>query len=168
MSVSVTFTPESRRLLNTWAAKNKDKYDQAVTRWITHLDAWLSRESLRSFDTQGQQGGKNWQPNRGRYAEWKAGFGQTKAGILTGDLRQSISTQRTRDEVRVGSGIDYADEFFFGRRGGGKAVMVHGPGGNVGVFNFSGGSPPRPFLPAEDYTERHMASSFADIVWRAL
>lgn len=74
------------------------------------------RDTIGAWRKQATPGGDPWKPNSAAVAEWKARvLGQTpvQVGIVTGNLRQSISSDINEAalEGRVGTSVDYAPYF---------------------------------------------------------
>lgn len=74
------------------------------------------RDTIGSWRKKATPGGEPWAPNAPEYADWKVrvlGQRPVQVGVVTGDLRQSISSDINEAalEGRVGSPIEYAGYF---------------------------------------------------------
>lgn len=164
--VSLTLTPDSKRILNMWSKDKTGQVEKIIDSWLIRMLAWMLRETMKAFDDGKQPGGSTWPPNIGRYAEWKASWGSNKPGILTGALRQSFAQSKKISkgikEASIGSTLPYARAMFYGKSSG-WAGEVTGRGGNKAWFRFSG-MRPRPYFPTEKHGEDHARQLFNDLV----
>ena len=169
-SVSLKLTLDSKAILNRWARDKTGKVERIIDTWLQRMQAWMLRETVKSFDDGAQPGGQAWPPNVGRYAAWKSSIGSNKPGILRGDLRRSFAQNKqinkAMKQASIGSTLPYANAVYYGKSSG-WAGEVTGSGGNKAWFRFSG-MRARPYFPTVKRGEDHAADLFNQLAKKYL
>lgn len=164
-AVTLELTPESRGILERWSGDKTAMVKTVIDDWLDRIAAWMLRETMLAFDEGRQRGGSTWPANKGRYAAWKASFGQTKPGIVNGRLRLSFAQNidKAAKTARIGSTLPYAPSFYYGQRGT-MTFVAQGPLGKKGGPFTVNGTPARPFFPHRGVAESHAAALFNDLL----
>lgn len=120
---------------------------------VRHMTMWAQREMQSAFRDQREPGGARWQPNRGRYARLKASFGQTKVGVLSGELQNSFHGEM-QGALRGVASSDMLRAVWFTTGAGAPGLHAFTKGGKTYFFYLHESPPERPILPAYRYTEQ--------------
>ena len=107
--VTLEFTIASQELLRVLPQLTKEKIDILQNMWLNRYGAWVMREEQESFDQQKQPGGEEWPENTQEWQDFKASQGfSTITNVYTSKMKQSISMERTEENVHVGSPLPYS------------------------------------------------------------
>ncbi len=145
------------------------RYMRREMEWaVRHMTLWAQREMQSAFRDQRQPGGARWQPNRGRYADIKASFGQTKVGVLSGELQNSFHSEMYASALTGIASSDMLLAVWFSTGAGAPGLHAFTKGGTTYFFFLHESPPERPIIPAFRYTEQKAAKTSGMMLERGM
>ena len=146
--LTLEFTPESKRIIESWGKDKTDKLKRVRLQWVAKMEAFMMGSAERSFVLQKQMGGDPWPVNSDGWKIRKIQLGArtTKTNILSGDMQRSLSSSKDNYTAKVGSPMGIA----------------------VYTQDRKNSALDRPFIPDDKYVINYGKKLFEDLLKQAM